>query len=132
MISYHNCATPVKHIKPLFILLILSTAFVCSSKSACAEDNVAVYGEYLTDSEGWNYGANYYLDNNCNYRVAVFPYIDQSDNIIGDITTGPVIMGANETRVSIGSVKAAADKQAWSSHVSAKWQPCGPNSRYCD
>ena len=37
-----------------------------------AEGNVTIYFEYLTDSNGYNYGADFYVDSTVNAEIYVF------------------------------------------------------------
>lgn len=89
---------------------------------ASVEENVYVNFEYLTDDQGNNYGANYFLSSNINTTVWVYPYIYSQENVYGSVTSGPVLMQANESHFSIGSFICADRNKAWSVNVQAKWK----------
>ena len=58
------------------ILFFLMVAMLFGNiSSASAEDIVTVYGEYLTDSSGYNYGVDYFVDSDVATQIYVAPYI---------------------------------------------------------
>jgi len=86
-----------------------------------AEENVSVESAYLTDSDGNNYGAEYWLDSTVNEQVCVLPRVVVRKNVNGDVA-GPFLLEANEKHVSIGSFNAADPSQDWSVEVRAQWK----------
>jgi hypothetical protein len=93
--------------------------------AACADDqieeNVSVESAYLTDSDGYNYGAEYWLDSTVNEQVCVSPFVVARDNVNGDVA-GPFLLEPQEKHVSIGSFISADQSQPWSVEVHAKWK----------
>ncbi len=109
------------------ILAALSCFFVLAllfgnPPSARAEENVTVYGEYLTDSDGYNYGVDYFVDSGVNAQIYVAPYIIARENVTGSIISGVLLMEPNEKHVRIGSFISSDRSKAWSVTVGAKWK----------
>ncbi len=102
----------------MFAMLLI----FAGATAALADGNVTVRGEYLTDGDGYNYGVNWYLDSNVPNQVCVTPYVTDATNVVGSVTSGPVLMQPNETGVNIGQYISADHSQPWSSNVSAKWK----------
>jgi hypothetical protein len=101
----------------------LAALFVLAGTTATfADENVSVRGEYLTDSDGYNYGVNWYLDSTVSTQVCVMPYVTDATNVNGSVTPGPVLMQPNETGVNIGQYISADQSKPWSSNVAAKWR----------
>ena len=71
--------------------------------SASAEESVTVYGEYLTDSGGYNYGVDYFVDSDVATQIYVAPYIIARENVTGSLISGVMLIEANEKHVRIGS-----------------------------
>lgn len=92
-----------------------------SVREATVED-VIVTGEYLTESDGYNYGAQWYLSSDVNETTCVVPYVVIQENVYGSVTTNPVLLGPNEKRFSIGSFQVSDRKKPWKSLVRAKWK----------
>jgi hypothetical protein len=110
---------------PALALALATAAMLWGASAATADDeNIKVYGTYLTDSDGYDYGVNWYLDSTVNAQTCVYPTVTEQTNVNGSVTAGPVILQANETGFSIGQFVAADQSQGWASNVSAKWQKC--------
>jgi hypothetical protein len=106
-----------------FVLVVAFLAALATiSGGANAEENVYVTSEYLTNSDGYDYGANYFLSSTVNDTVAVYPYVVSQENVIGSVTPGPVLLKPNESNFSIGQFISADRSKAWSVDVGAKWQ----------
>lgn len=101
------------------LMLLVAPMVIGSAK---AEENVIVYSEYLTDSTGYDYGANFYVDSNVNAPVYVDPYIQSRENVNGDVVYGVLLLQPNEKRVRIGSFISRDRSKAWSVSVAAKWK----------
>lgn len=106
---------------PFLIIVFLAVALLLSS-IAQAEGNVIVYGEYLTDSSGYNYGADFFVDSSVDVQIYVKPYIYSHENVIGDVITGILLMQPNEKHVRIGSFISKDRTKPWSVEVRAKWK----------
>ena len=104
------------------LIVALLVALVTIPSVAAVEENIYVVSEYLTDSDGYNYGANYFLSSTVNAKVYVYPRVVAQENVYGSVTAGPVILEPNESRFSIGSFISADHSKAWSVEVAAKWQ----------
>jgi len=94
------------------------------SGSADVEVNVTVYFEYLADSSGYDYGANYFLSSTVNETVCVFPSAGNQENVYGNVTAGPVRLRPNESHFSIGSFISRDRSKPWSVRVTATWRRC--------
>lgn len=95
---------------------------LAGATAAFADQNVSVRGVYLTDSDGYNYGVNWYLDSTVSAQTCVMPYVIEATNVNGSVTPGPVLMQPNETGVNIGQYISADQSKPWSSNVGAKWK----------
>ena len=78
--------------------------------------------EYLTDSDGYNYGANFFVSSNINEPIYAFPYITSQENVNGAVTSGPIPLAANEQHFRIGSFICADRSKAWSVDVNCKFE----------
>ena len=83
---------------------------------------VSVDGTYLSDSDGYNYGVNWYLNSSVSTAICVSPYVIEATNVTGSVTPGPVLMQPYEKNVSIGQYISADRSQGWSSNIGAKWK----------
>ena len=105
------------------ILFFLMAAMLFGNiSSASAEESVTVYGEYLTDSGGYNYGVDYFVDSDVATQIYVAPYIIARENVTGSLISGVLLMEANEKHVRIGSFISSDHSKAWSVTVGAKWK----------
>ncbi len=107
--------------KKMRIVALIVLLLVALGGYANAAGSVTVYGEYLTDSNGYNYGARYFVDSTVDEPVYVSPYIYSQDNVWGDVVSNVVLLQAFEKRVSIGSFQVRDRSKAWSVDVRAKW-----------
>jgi hypothetical protein len=89
-----------------------------------AQEDIYVGWDYLVDSDGYQYGASYYLSSTVNARTCVYPRIVERTNVNGTVTEGPVLLQPNESRVAIGSFISADQSQPWSVDVAARWTRC--------
>jgi hypothetical protein len=104
-------------------LMALALALASWDRAAAQpEGNVSVEGIYLTDSDGYNYGVNWYLNSSVNSVVCVFPNVIEAQNVTGQITEGPVLLQPYEKNVNIGQHISADRSQPWRSNVGAKWK----------
>ena len=103
----------------LACLLLLSVPILVGANQ---EENVTVYGEYLTDSTGYNYGANFYVDSYVNSPIYVVAYIQSQNNVNGDVISGTALLQPNEKHFRIGSFISSDRSQPWSVYVGAKWK----------
>src|SRR6185436_8277510 len=110
--------------KVLRLLSFVAIACLAATSAARADGDVTVYFEYLTDNEGYNYGANWYVSTTSNQQVCVYPYVTEATNVNGSVVAGPVLLQPHESRVSIGQYIAADQSQPWSSNVTGKWKEC--------
>jgi hypothetical protein len=107
------------------IALVLGAAGALSAAAAAkADENITISSEYLTDSDGYNYGASYSLSSTVNSQTCSYPTVTEQKNVNGSVTAGPVILQPNETGFSIGQFIAADQSQPWAVNVTAKWQKC--------
>lgn len=108
------------------VLAIGVAAVLCagSDVSVAQEENVTVGSNYLTDTDGYDYGADYWLSSTVSSQVCVYPRVVKQANVNGAVTPGPVLMQAYETGVSIGQFIAADQSQPWEVEVAAQWQRC--------
>ena len=81
-----------------------------------------MYGTYLTDSSGYNYGAEWFVDSTVNGQVYVSPYIITQENVNGSLISGTLLMQPNEKHVRIGSFISADRSKPWAVNVGAKWK----------
>lgn len=102
--------------------LVLLALVVPMLGSVNAQEDVTVYSEYLTNSDGYNYGANFFVDSSVNGQVYVSPYVISQNNVTGSVISGVALLQPNEKRVSIGSFMQSDQSKAWSVNVGAKWQ----------
>ena len=103
----------------IIFCLVISLALGCAANAA---GNVTVYYEYLTDSDGYNYGADFFVDSSVNVQVYVSPYIKSQDNVVGDVVAGTVLLQPYEKHVKIGSFMIRDRSRGWSVNVGAKWK----------
>ncbi|HWR38995.1 MAG TPA: hypothetical protein VN611_05815 [Patescibacteria group bacterium] len=87
-----------------------------------AAENVTVYGEYLTDSSGYDYGADFYVDSSVGEEIYVSPYIVTQENVNGSLISGVLILQPYEKHIRIGSFISRDRSKAWSVSVGAKWK----------
>ena len=86
-----------------------------------APGELYITSEYLTDSDGYNYGVVFYANSTVNVPIYVKPYIEEQRNVNGDVVYGNVLMQAFEKRVKIGTFSQRDPKQGWYVRVNAKW-----------
>jgi hypothetical protein len=101
------------------VLLILVAPIVGGANT---DENVTVYFEYLTDSDGYNYGANWFVDSDVNAQVYVTAYIISQENVYGSVISGPALLQPNEKHFPIGSFICSDRSKDWSVNVGAKWK----------
>jgi len=109
----------------MFGRLAVAAAFAFGlsfSGAGAQEGNVSVDGVYLTDSDGYNYGVNWYVNSTVNDVVCVVPYVIVAENVNGQVTEGPLLLQPNEKNVNIGQYISADQSQPWRSNVGAKWK----------
>ncbi len=110
---------------PARFLLMAFFAFVFvmhSTVTLAAVSGGTVDVEYLTDSDGYNYGANFFVSTNINEPIYAFPYITSQENVNGAVTSGPIPLAANEQHFRIGSFICADRSKAWSVDVNCKFE----------
>ena len=85
--------------------------------------------EYLTDSNGYNYGGNFYVDNTENAEIYVKAEVDERINATGDVVSGNILVNPNETGVRIGSFKQTEQKdwsvKVWAWGCKTPYRPTG-------
>lgn len=108
--------------KTSFVLVLLLLLVAPMLLGANANENVVVYSEYLTDSNGYNYGANFYVDSNVNGQVYVVAYIQSRENVNGDVIHGTALLQPNEKHFRIGSFISRDQSKPWHVSVGAKWK----------
>lgn len=99
--------------------IVLALALI-SGATAQDEGNVSVNSQYLTDSDGDNYGIVFSLSSSVDDTVCVMPYVTRQDNVNGGIGS-PFELRPNESGVQIGQFNRADQSRGWSVYVSAKW-----------
>ena len=104
------------------IFFLLVTLTFGGLSTANAEENITVYGVYLTDSNGYNYGADFFVDSTVGAEVYVSPYIKSQENVTGGLISGILLMQPYEKHVRIGSFISSDRTKAWSVSVGAKWK----------
>ena len=104
------------------IMAVVLLVVMLFAAPVSAEGNVTIYFEYLTDSNGYNYGADFYVDSTVNAEIYVFPYIKSQENVHGDVISGTLLMRPNEKHVRVGSFISSDRSKAWSVNVGAKWK----------
>ncbi|WP_346355004.1 hypothetical protein [Azotosporobacter soli] len=108
--------------KKLFFLFLLTALAFGSFARASAEENVTIYGVYLTDASGYDYGAEFFVDSDVNAEIYVSPYIISQENVNGALISGILLMQPNEKHVRVGSFISRDQSKAWSVNVGAKWK----------
>ena len=109
--------------RKLFLLTLffaVITAIPGLNGTATTEENVTVTFEYLTDSDGYNYGADWFVSSTVNDTVCVVPKITSRNNVDGDVVS-PFPLGRNESHFRIGSFRVRDSSKEWSVLVTAKW-----------
>lgn len=84
-----------------------------------ASSAVTVTDQYLQDSDGWDYGVNFFINNNTEHYIYVTMSVDSSNNVVGAVPRGAIYMAPYEKHVSAGSFKCRVNKKAWSVSVRA-------------
>ena len=112
----------MKNLARLFLVAFFAFVFVMHSAVTYAVTGGTVDVEYLTDSDGYNYGANFFVNSSVNVPIYAFPYITSQENVNGDVTHGPIPLEANEQHFRIGSFISADRSKAWSVNVSCKFE----------
>lgn len=107
----------ISFVVALLLLLVAPLLIVAN-----ADENVTVYSEYLTDSNGYNYGANFYVDSNVNAQIYVVAYIQSRNNVNGDVISGTALLQPNEKHFRIGSFISSDQSKPWSVYVGAQWK----------
>lgn len=105
------------------VLLLTLALLVAPSATVFAQDNggnITVSSQYLTDSDGDNYGIVFSLSSSVDEVTCVYPYVTAQDNVNGGIGS-PFQLEPNETYVRIGQFNRADSNRGWSVYVSAKW-----------
>ncbi|MHC1745713.1 MAG: hypothetical protein AB9895_01055 [Negativicutes bacterium] len=107
--------------KKITFLALIVFLLISIGSYADAAGNVRVYGEYLTDENGYNYGARYFVDSTVDEAIYVYPYIYSQDNVWGDVVSNLVLLQPYEKGVNIGNFQVRDRSKGWSVDVRAKW-----------
>ena len=119
--------------KKVFVLafLLLSTAAMLFATNALSDGNaMSVYGEYRSDNTGYNYGIDFYVDNNTGTPLYVFVCITSRENVTGDKAHGVFIVNPYEKHVRVASFISTDQRYAWSVNIRAHWAGDSTNLPY--
>jgi hypothetical protein len=105
-------------------MLAITLALIVVLPVRADVDAVRVDSENLVDSDGWNYGVNFFVTNLLNEQICVYPEITSQQNVTGSVVQGPVLLQPNDTHVAVGSFIAADSGQAWSVNIVAHPARC--------
>jgi len=94
------------------VMLITTNAF---------GNGMSVYGENKYDSSGYNYGVDFYVDNNTNVPLYAFVCIESRQNVNGDKAHGVFIINPYEKHVRVASFISANQNYAWSVDIRVYW-----------
>ncbi len=103
----------------LVLLVVLVVPTICK---AHGQESITMYGEYLTDSNGHDYGVRFFVESNVNEPIYVYAYIFSRNNVNGDVISDFALLRPNEKRVLIGSFTQKDLSKSWSVDVNAKWR----------
>ena len=103
------------------LLSALTTLTLVFAALPASAQEIYVRSAYLTDSNGYNYGARFWLDSTVNAVTCVVPRVVERTNVNGDVA-GPFLLQPNEKGVNIGSFISADRSKPWNVDVGAKWK----------
>ena len=106
--------------RAVFLITVLGI-LLAAVPAVAAPGEVYISSEYLTDSDGYNYGVVFFANSTVNVPIYVKAYIEEQRNVNGDVVYGNVLMQAFEKRVKIGTFSQRDPKQGWYVRVNAKW-----------
>ena len=100
----------------IIMALLLSAALIFNGGkvNANTDEKVSVYGEYLTDSNGYTYGEDWFVDSYVNAQIYVVPRVISKNNVNGDVVSGTVLLDANEKHFRVGSFMCKDRNRSWS------------------
>jgi hypothetical protein len=101
--------------------LLVSTLLVALMIGRAYADDLSLYSQDLYDSDGYNYGVDFYVNNNTGADLYAVVYITSRENVNGDCVYGMILLAPNETGVRVGSFIVADDSQPWSVYVQANY-----------
>ncbi|WP_139360523.1 hypothetical protein [Mycobacterium sp. D16R24] len=105
-----------------FSLLILLALGGFSSPEASAAESIRLYHQSRTDSEGYDYGADFYVDSSISVPIYVKGEVEVRDNVIGGLVSRNIPANANETHVLVGSFIQKDQNKGWSVSVRATYE----------
>jgi hypothetical protein len=112
----------MKKISLVLAFLLVSTAAMLFATNALSNsDAMSVYGEYKTDNTGYQYGIDFYVDNNTGTPLYVFVCITSRDNVTGDKAHGVFIVNPYEKHVRVASFISSNRNNAWSVNIRAHY-----------
>lgn len=107
--------------KKIVLLIALLGILFSAVPAVAATGELYITSAYLTDSSGYNYGAVFYANSTVNVPIYVKAYIEEQQNVNGDVVYGNVLMQPYEKNVKIGTFSQRDPKQGWYVRVNAKW-----------
>lgn len=105
----------------IFIGILLLLVVPMLGRANADSSDATISSEYMTDSDGYDFGISYYIDNNIGVDLYVIVCIQSKENVDGDVVHGVIILNPNETYVRLGSFVSADLKKPWSAHIRAYW-----------
>ena len=107
--------------KTAFTIVLVIITLVALMLGRANAGDISLYGEDLYDSEGYNYGVNYYADNNTGSDLYAVVYITSQENVNGDCVYGMILLAPYESHVLVGSFATADYDYGWSVNISANY-----------
>jgi len=100
-----------------FAVLLVMVAMVAPMLGSAVAQDYSVYNEDLYDSDGYNYGVNFYVDNYTGSELYVNAYITSQENVNGDCIYGTLLLAPYETGAMVGSFVTADYNYSWSVNI---------------
>ena len=103
--------------------LILALLVVCgfTLPAIATSGDVTVGHDNLNDSDGWNYGARFWLSSTVPDNACTRIWVTEQSNVYGSVVPLATLR-PNEQHFVIGQFQAAAYGKAWSVNVRAQWK----------
>lgn len=116
--------------KRVFVLafLLLSSLVMLLTTNALG-DGMSVYNEPKYDGD-YQYGVDFYVDNNTGSTLYAFVCIESRQNVNGDKAHGVFIINPYEKHVRVASFISANRNYAWSVNIRVYWATDSVNLPY--
>ncbi len=115
--------------KAALVILLVSIALVAPmlGRANADENDATIYTEDVLDDDGYNYGVNFYINNNTDTELYVVAVVAYKENVVGNVLYGVLLMDPHEKGALIGSFIAVDISEPWGANIRAYWADCPEN-----